>query len=174
MKDVDFLRTVLICALIFLLSAVLAALLGKMIITDTVYYAVSADKDAVGFFGIIDLAKDTASASLFLLLFIFLSGFTVFSPASALLASIVRGVIFGYSVVSFKSGSAVAEGFLTSCVFFALTSFILLVFSAFSVHFFRYIRDEGVSFSAFCRYTALFLVFSGITVISDGARLIFI
>ena len=172
MKDMVFIRTLIICTAVFCLSAVCAAFISNMIITDTVYYAVSADRCEVGFSGIVNTLLKSSSGTLFQILFVFLSGFSVLSFFTAVGISLIRGVTFGYSAASFISGSALADGIVAHGVFFVLSSIVLLVFASFSVYFFRYIRDKGTSFTATSRYVALFFVFSGIAVISDGARLL--
>jgi hypothetical protein len=174
MKDSRFLKTMVMCTVMFGLAAVLSALLGNMIITDTVYYTVSRDGSAVGLFGIVGLLKDAASWSLFQLLFLFLSGFSAFSLLSAVTVSIIRGVTFGYSAAVFTGGAASGEGVLISGVCFALTSIAVMIFSSLAVCFFAHIREKGTAFASSAKYAATFFVFSGIAVISDGARLIFI
>ena len=174
MKDATALKIMIYTVLIFVLSAICAGFIGKMIITDTVYYVVSPSKDDVGILSVFKFLKEASFGTLLQLLVIFLAGFSFFSFASITVVNIIRGGVFGFTIAMYLSGIAVGKGIVHVAILFSLTSIVVVMFSGVSVCFFKYIRKNGVTFLSAVRYTSVFFICSGCAVLLDGARLLFI
>lgn len=174
MKEIKFLRCIVVCVALFAVSATISALVGKMIITDTVYYAVSSDNSPVGVTEFIGDVRVVSEGTLFQLLFMLLSGFSMIPIVSASFVCIVRGVTLGYCASTITSGITEAGAIVPIGTCYALSTVTVILFSALSVSFSESIRKDGMSASSSAKYLAVFLVFSGCAVFCDGARLFFV
>ncbi len=174
MKEVNFLKSIIICTALFAVSATVSALVGKMIITDTTYFAVSAENHLSGVSEIVNRLKDVSEVTLFQLLILVLAGFSVLSLVTSSLVSAVRGVTFGYCAATASNGAVTAEGILPVGTCYAITSVVVIIFSAIAVSFSSMVREKGLEVCQVSKYIAAFFAFSGIAVLIDGARLLFV
>jgi len=174
MKEISFFKSIIISTGVFAISAVISSLIGKMIITDTVYFALSADNSAAGFADRISALKNASEASLSQLLILSLSGFSALSLAASSAVSMVRGVTFGYCTAIVERGVVSAAAFLPIGICYAFTSVAVIIYTAVTVSFSSSIRENGLKVGQVSKYIAVFFTFSGIAVLSDGARLLFV
>lgn len=169
-------------ALLFAVSSVITAALLKSIDLSMFYIPIKADFSVVTLSDAIKIASEYAKNSAFLMLLIFLSGFTHFPFLVSSVVCVYRGICLGFAVSSLSNGTVF---FLNNeyvlglprsvyiLVFYFLSTALMLIFSSSAKSFSSYLKERssfkenGAAARAFARYISIFLVMCGIVTIID-------
>jgi len=176
----------LVLSAVFVISVICAALLGNMILNGNVYRPAVRNLSALSVFDAVMYITDCLMPSVVQLVFLFASGFTMFSFGASLLVCAYRGIAFGYTT------SLVAGGFLefqadnvALLPFFKISSGVLVL----SLYFLSTAACALLAFLSFSyagkpmkekrgvftrRYLYCFLLISGVVFLADILKLLFI
>ncbi len=171
-------KTALLCTVVFCVATIIAALVGRVIIGDTVYYPIKTDASSVLAGNRFSILADSLLPSALQLAFVGLAGFSVFALTAAMIISLYRGAAFGYVTALASTGtfklsptdtSSVIE-ILPPLILYFLSGVLIIAFSAFAVSMSE-VFARGVKSGYVLRYLALFLVFSGAVFVLDLLKL---
>ena len=158
---------------LFAATALCAALISKMCVTDSVYAPVTPDYSAVSFMDAVSLAASAGRSAAIQMLFLFVSGFTPFAPAAAAAILTYRGACAGYTAAALACGMidptpgtflGIPGDVLIPALYF-LATVPMIAQSALSVSYSRALlrRGEDCPKPKSSKYFILFILLSGIS-----------
>lgn len=182
----------LLCIAVFAAALMIAALVGRITVTDVKYMTVSPDFSMLSVGEKLKCTAECASSTAVQLLILYAAGFSALSSKAAYVIAGYRGAAFGV-VCSFigKGSISLNRGeayniaglikipeFLPPIMMHTASSVIVFTAAALSVSYSKAIMsdscDEDVKNTGALRYTVLFLIFAGAAALIDAARLLFV
>lgn len=139
-KNILAWKRVLILIAVFVTAVIISALVGTIAVPDSVFFPLSDVRSAVSFADAAVYSLEHCTSSAIQLILLFVSSFSLFSTACAVLVALYRGVSLGFAASLISRGAVMASGggilsfksALPVLILYFVCSLLIIIFSAIS------------------------------------------
>lgn len=168
-------KKTLLCVMTFCLGVLLAAIVCKMIVSDTYYAPVIQKVEGEQLSDTFSYVSRISQNSLTKLTLLLTSAFTVAAFPMSLMLSFYRGAAFGYCTAFVTGGgmltanSDVVTVKNAACIFvlYLISSALMVLFAACAMSFSEKLYSNSICFSNTLQLLRVFLILSGAAVICE-------